>query len=140
MPSKLASVALPVPLPGALTYEVPERYRSLIRVGVRVRAPVGKRQLVGVVVDLPDEAPEGVKLRELADVLDRRSVLSDELIGLAKFVAEYYLAPLGEVVRTFLPSKLPAWGERSLWLTDGGALATPRDELEANVVQTLLAR
>ncbi len=47
------------------------------------------------------------------------------------------MAPLGEVVRSMLPSDLPPWGDRKVWLTDAGALAPPRGPSEAAVVSVL---
>src|SRR3954468_10835182 len=131
-----ADVALPVPLP-PLTYEVPAAFRTLAVPGVRVRAVVGKRRLVGGVVAVHDRRPEGVNLRPLDEVLDREPVVTAELLELARFAADYYLAPLGEVLRGMLPGKLPPWGDRKVWLTDAGALALPRDPEESAVIEVL---
>ena len=130
----VASVAVPVPVPDALAYEIPDDLRGAVPEGARVRVRVGRRRLTGVVVGLASEAPEGVTLRPLDALLDREPVLDDELLALARFVAEYYLAPIGEVVRTMLPSDLPPWGDRRVWLTDAGAIVPPRDAAEEAVV------
>lgn len=114
---------MPVPLPGALTYEVPAAWRGAAVPGVRVRVPVGKRRLVGVVVAVRGEPPPGVETRPLLEVLDPDPVLTAELLSLAAFTADYYLAPLGEVVRTMLPPDLEPWGGQRVRLTDGGALS-----------------
>ena len=53
--------------------------------------------------------------------------VTQDLLELARFIADYYMAPLGEVVRTMLPSDLPPWGDRKVWLTDAGAMALPRE-------------
>jgi primosomal protein N' len=76
-------------------------------------------------------------VRPVEEVVDREPVLGPELLDLARFVADYYFAPLGEVLRGMLPAALPAWGERKVWLTDAGALAPPRDAVEAAVVEAL---
>jgi primosomal protein N' (replication factor Y) len=133
----VALVAVPVPLRSTLAYRVPDDLVGRLRPGVRVRVHVGPRRLVGVLMEVGDEAPEGVKLRPLDRRLDREPVLDATLLELARFVADYYLAPIGEVVRTMLPSDLPPWGDRRVWLTDAGALAAPRDDAEAAVVETL---
>jgi primosomal protein N' (replication factor Y) len=49
-------------------YLVPEGSESRIEIGTEVRLPLGGRRVGGWVVDLPDAAPEGVKLRPLAKV------------------------------------------------------------------------
>lgn len=132
-----ARVAVPVPLPEPLTYSVPEGLRRLAMPGARVRVTVGKRKLTGVILERTGEAPEGLELKPLRAVLDRQPVLPPELLELGEFVAGYYLAPPGEVFRAMVPSRLPPWGDQRVWLTSGGAIAPPRDDGEAAVVEAL---
>lgn len=135
--SLLADVALPVPLPDPLTYEVPTALAPRVAPGVRVRVGIGRRRLTGIVVEVHGRRPEGVALKPIEEVLDRAPVLTEDLLGLARFTAEYYRAPLGEVFRTMLPAQLPPWGDRRVWLTDAGALAPPRSPEEAAVIDAL---
>ncbi len=130
-------VAVPLPLEGPLTYEVPEGFAPLARPGARARVRVGRRRLVGVIVGRRETPPEGVALRPLDAVIDPRPVLPADLLDLAGFVSDYYVAPLGEVLRAMLPADLAPWGDQRVWLTDAGALATPRDAAEAAVVESL---
>ena len=132
-----AEVALPVPLPEPLVYAVPPGWQGIAVPGVRARVRIGKRRLIGIVVGRRDEPPPGVAVRWLDGVLDREPVLGADLLALARFAAEYYLAPLGEVLRSMVPADLEPWGDRRVWLTDGGALAPPRDDLESLVIEAL---
>ena len=132
-----AEVALPVPLPDPLTYAVPAGWSALAVPGVRVRARLGKRLLIGFVVGRRDEPPAGVAVRWLEGLLDREPVLGPDLLALARFTADYYLAPIGEVLRTMLPGDLEPWGDRRVWLTDRGALALPRGDAERAVLEAL---
>ena len=132
-----ADVALPLPLPDPLTYEIPAGYRSQVRPGIRARVTVGRRRLTGVVVGVHGNRPEGVNLRPLDEVLDVEPVVTPDLLDLARFTAAYYFASLGETLRSFLPQDLPPWGSRRLWLTDAGALARPRDRGEEAVIAAL---
>ncbi len=92
-------VALPVPLDRAFTYalngEVPG-------VGCRVLVPFRNEKLAGVVVRVHDDAPP-VEAKPLLTILDREPIVSAELLELAQWIAQYYIAPLGEVLRTMLP-------------------------------------
>ena len=131
-----AEVAVPVPLP-SLTYEVPAAWKFQARPGARARVRVGRRRLTGVIVRVHDQKPEGLDLRPVEEILDIEPVVTEELLELARFVADYYMAPLGEVLRTILPSNLPPWGDRRVWLTNAGALSVPRTPSEAAVIEAL---
>ena len=133
----LVEVAVPLPLPHALTYKVPAAYRRLAVPGARARVPVGRRRLKGVVMGENRHPPEGVAIRALEAIIDREPVMTPELLELATFTSDYYLAPIGEVVRAMLPADLPPWGDRRIWLTDAGALAIPRNEEEQTVIEVL---
>ena len=118
-----------------LTYEIPAAWESQARPGVRARVLIGRRRLTGLIVSVHDERPEGVD----ACGRSRRSSTASrcsppDLLELARFTADYYMAPLGEVVRTMLPADLPPWGDRKVWLTDAGALSLPRAAAEAAVI------
>ena len=141
LPAGYVEVALPVPLPEPMVYGVPAGWLTIAVPGVRVRVGLGRRRLVGVVVGQPAAAPAGVSVRLLEAVLDRAPVLSQDLLDLARFTATYYMAPLGEVVRSMLPADLEPWGDRRVRLTDRGALALPRagDAAERAVIEALRA-
>jgi primosomal protein N' (replication factor Y) len=94
-------VALPVPLNRSFTYEVREGQAPLR--GARVVAPFRNEKLIGVVTAVGVAAPADVEVRFLEAVLDDEPLLSDSLLELAEWMAQYYLAPLGEVLRGMLP-------------------------------------
>jgi len=135
----LVGVAAPIPFAGPLAYAVPPGLAPWLRPGQRVRVHLGKRRAVGVVWPDPVEIPAGVEVRPIEALLDLEPVLTAELIELARFVADYYLTPLGEVVAAMLPADLPPWGDRSLSLTPAGALAEPRDALDRELRDLFLA-
>ena len=99
--SLYCDVALPVPLDRAFTYEL----RGLaVEVGARVLVPFGGQRLVGVVVGVHDTTPEaGVEVKPVEMVLDATALLPEHLMELARWIAGYYVAPLGEVLRGMLP-------------------------------------
>jgi len=100
---RLAKVALPVPLPHAFTYSVPEKLLASCVKGARIVCPMGTRRLMGVVLEVTEGEPEpGMRVKPVAEVLDGGS-LPDELLAFLREVSAYYLAPIGEVVRLALP-------------------------------------
>jgi primosomal protein N' (replication factor Y) len=94
-------VALPVPLDHTFTYAV--REGQFPQRGARVIAPFGNEKLIGVVTGIKDKASADFVIRFLETVLDEEPLLSDHLLELAEWIAQYYLAPLGEVLRGMLP-------------------------------------
>uniref|UniRef100_UPI0025E144EA replication restart helicase PriA n=1 Tax=Sulfurivirga sp. TaxID=2614236 RepID=UPI0025E144EA len=116
-------VAVPGPFYTPLTY-LSERP---LAPGVRVRVPLGPRRVVGVVLgeaetdDVPAE-----KLRPVQAVLDSEPALDAHQLALARWLARYYHAPIGEVVQQMLPVPLRAgkalWqrGETEWRLTEAG--------------------
>jgi primosomal protein N' (replication factor Y) len=94
------NVALPVPLDTVFTYSIPDGMEPAV--GGRVLVPFRNQRMSGVVVELHDRKP-AVKTKDVLSVLDATPVLDDQLLRLGKWIADYYLAPLGEVLRTMLP-------------------------------------
>jgi primosomal protein N' (replication factor Y) len=71
-------------------------------VGGRVLVPFRQQRLTGIVVELHDRAPS-VTIKPILRVLDAAPVLDEQLLNLGRWIANYYLAPLGEVFRSMLP-------------------------------------
>ncbi|HVR29688.1 MAG TPA: primosomal protein N' [Thermoanaerobaculia bacterium] len=134
----VAEVAVPLPLHHTLHYRVPAALRAVALPGSRVRVRVGRRRLVGIVVAVHDRPPEGIELRDVDEMLDLHPVLPAELLRLGSFVAEYYMAPIGETLRGLVPSRLPSWGATRVRLTRRGAFLESATELEREVVDALL--
>jgi primosomal protein N' (replication factor Y) len=94
-------VALPVPLDQTFTYAVNGVTPA---VGARVLVPFSGQRLMGVVVRVHDDpAPAGVEMKPVQQVLDDAPLLPDELMRLAAWIAQYYVAPLGEALRGMMP-------------------------------------
>src|SRR5215831_6673343 len=98
MPS-FCDVALPVPLDMVFTYRVGDPSPA---VGARVLVPFRNERLSGIVTALHDREPS-MKAKEVLQVLDGEPVVDPTLMKLGQWIAQYYLAPLGEVFRTMLP-------------------------------------
>jgi primosomal protein N' (replication factor Y) (superfamily II helicase) len=97
---EFCDVALPVPLDMAFTYRVPIEADPVV--GGRVLVPFRQRRMTGIVVELHDRKPS-VKTKSILRVLDVSPVLGEQLLRFGRWIADYYLAPLGEVFRAMLP-------------------------------------
>jgi primosomal protein N' (replication factor Y) len=117
---EFCDVALPVPLDMAFTYRIPADAMPVV--GGRVLVPFRQKRMSGIVVEVHDRAPS-VTTKNIISVLDPASVLDEQLLRLGRWIADYYLAPIGEVFRTMLP--LSAEFKRSIGyrITEDGQMA-----------------
>jgi primosomal protein N' (replication factor Y) len=99
----VADVALPVPVARAFTYLVPASLAERTRRGARVVCPLGSRRVVGVVLTL-SMAPPPPGAKALVSLVDVETpAVPVELLDFLRELADYYLAPIGEVLRLALP-------------------------------------
>jgi primosomal protein N' (replication factor Y) len=117
-PGKFARIVIPSPLKEPLIYKVPEALCEHVMVGKRVLIPLGKRKVTGVVLELLSESsiPE---TREILAELDERPILEATLLQLSQWIAQYYLANLGEVFGAILPPSLRTETQRTISLKPG---------------------
>jgi len=94
--------------------------------GSRVIVPFRNEKLIGVVVATHSNQPEGYEVRPVESLLDDAPLVSDALLKLAEWMAGYYLAPLGEVLRTMLPLMAEVKKTLSYRITDAGRDALAR--------------
>ena len=99
---RFVDVALPLPLMQAMTYRVPAGWPDVPR-GSRVEAPFGKRRVMGVVVNAGSKPKEGVAVKNLTAVFDEEPLVTERLLELALWVADYYIGPIGQATRLVAP-------------------------------------
>jgi primosomal protein N' (replication factor Y) len=127
-------VAVPSPLRTLLDY-LPQPSGTLPAPGTRVRVPLGRRQAVGVVFSHAETSElDESRLRPVSAALDHEPLLPPDLLDLARWAADYYQHPIGEVAAQLLPATArrarAATGRRraALTLTAAGR-AVPDEEL-----------
>lgn len=136
----LADIALPLPIPKLYTYRIPAHLENLAQTGMRVRVPLRKRNLTGVIFKLHKDQPEHFEPRPILCLLEEEPIFTPSLLELAFWVADYYQAPLGMVLQAILPG--PYLGSRQpQYRLRKGVLAlapflTPEEE---ELVQKLLS-
>ncbi|HUF23537.1 MAG TPA: primosomal protein N' [Vicinamibacterales bacterium] len=114
------SVAVPVPGLPPLTYRVPA-HLPLPEPGTRVLVPVGTRTVTGWVVPPEPNGEQGTgNLKELLEVLDPEPLLPREIVDLALWTADYYLAGPGEALAAAMPPQSAVFSRRVVSLTEVG--------------------
>lgn len=85
-----------------LDYSVPEHMRPSIGIGSRVRVPVRTRLLPATVLEVLDDSPFDA-IRPLDSLIDAKPMIRPELLGLARWISDYYCCPFETAVRGILP-------------------------------------
>ena len=127
---QLVDVAVMAALRHTLTYRVPDGLD--VRTGQRVLVPLGNRRALGIALEPVARMAPGLKARDVLRVLDPEPLLSPELLTLGLWIAEYYIAPIGEVFRAMLPLRRETRRARLVELTDRGRERLA--ELEASLL------
>ncbi len=130
---RYCDVSLPVPLDQLFTYSLPETLQHRVQIGCRVFVPFGSRKLTGVILVLHDDSPPtGQLTKDVLRLIDEQPVLDCEMIALARWIAAYYCAPLGEVLRGMTPLTGELRASKMYELTDAGRDAARQLMLTAN--------
>jgi primosomal protein N' (replication factor Y) (superfamily II helicase) len=134
-------VAVGLPVRGTYHYALPPQLGEA-RVGARVLVPFGARGVTGVVVARTDRPPAGVDVRLVRDILDDDDdpALDAQLVELCLWMADYYEAPPGEVLRTALPAgTAEGWSARPELTASGRAALAGEGSALAGGVRRALA-
>jgi len=98
-------VAVLLPIEKTFSYSIPEPLRDRVQIGSCVTVPFGRRRVQGFVIGLSD-SPGSIPVKEIKDIIQVRGEIpafSQPLLDLYRWAANYYLSPLGEVLRAALP-------------------------------------
>ncbi len=105
-PAMFAEVAFPISSYQTFTYSVPVGLESIVRVGQRVKAPLGKRTVIGIIVATSAASTFQGKHRPIATIVDEQPILDQQLWELINWVSRYYITPLGQTAKVALPGSL----------------------------------
>lgn len=115
-------VALPLPLFQTFTYRVPEDERERARPGARVLVPFGRRERIGW-IDRVIAETDLTRVRDIHGVVDHHPTVPPSVLKLCRWISDYYIAPLGQVIRAALPAALSDSSTDFVVLRDEAAVA-----------------
>lgn len=101
-------VCLDVPasqLDRLFTYQLPQEFEEIVEVGSRVKVPLGRRQVMGFVIKIHNQAPD-FDLRPVSKLLDYQSYLNQELVDLSAYMANDLQVFRISILQAMLPSML----------------------------------
>ncbi|MGD1157651.1 MAG: primosomal protein N' [Terriglobia bacterium] len=114
----LVDIAVMAAIRNTLTYRVPDSL--CVQPGQRVQVPLATRKATGIVLGAGSPLPPDVEVRPILRLMDPEPVLTPELLKLGLWIADYYVAPVGEVFRAMLPLRAQTRRARLVRLTELG--------------------
>lgn len=119
---QIVEVAISLPVQKTFYYNIPERMIGSLQVGMRLLVPFKGRRITAFSIEILERPPEEIKerLRDVEEILDDTPIIDHQMLHLYRWISDYYLHPLGEVIKTGLPPGLQPKSESILELTEEG--------------------
>ncbi len=134
---KTVEIILPGLISDSFHYSVPKHLKDSVEVGKRATVPLGKRQTIGFIIG-SSPPPEGITLRDIIDVVDDEPLFDTKRLEFFKWIADYYICPLGAVIRAAHPSGLGSMRlKRKVVLTEPGKTALEKGKV-SGIDETIL--
>ncbi len=112
-------VAIALPVETTFTYRVPDDMRPLALPGKRVLVPFGKRRVTGYMLGFC-ERHDLKSIKDILDVPDEIPLFPESMIPFFKWIADYYMYPIGEVIKCALPGGLNMYDFTLVEITESG--------------------
>jgi primosomal protein N' (replication factor Y) len=98
-------VILPIPLQRLFTYSITTAEAQFLQQGMRVAVPFGKTKVYTALVHtVHQQPPETYEAKEIHQILDEHPIITKPQLNHWQWIADYYMASLGEVFRSAVPS------------------------------------
>ncbi len=135
MPEKFANIAFNLPVDSLFTYSIPDPLKELISPGSRVHAPFGKRTITGIVMELTEKTTLP-KLKPVIKVLDAVPIVTPEMISFCRWIASYYICPIGEVIFSAVPKGILV-ESKILYKLDPDARSASLTDIQSAIVDLI---
>ncbi|MBW4889922.1 primosomal protein N' [Mucilaginibacter sp. HMF5004] len=113
-------VILPLAIAKNYTYRVPFDLNSAVAIGKRVVVQFGKSKLyTAIIASIGNQVPEKYEAKYIIDILDNEPIVNPAQLSFWKWIADYYLCHVGEVMNAALPSALKLASETKVTLNKG---------------------
>ncbi len=129
-------VAAALPVYQTFTYRLPDDLIGLATTGMRVLVPFGRRRVTGYVLGF-HRPPQQIEIKPVLDLLDDTALFPDAMVPFFRWIADYYIHPIGEVIKCALPGGLNRSDVVTISMTDAGrrALQAKTSETETQMLK-----
>ena len=138
---KIVQVALPIHSEQLFLYSVPRSLQDGVATGKRVFVPLGRRKEIGYVVGQEARRKVDFELKDIIDILDESPLFDEKRLEFFRRVSEYYMAPLGVVLKFAHPLGLGKSVGKTVRITEEGKSRLRENnlgDLEKKILETLL--
>jgi primosomal protein N' (replication factor Y) len=125
MATAYVEVALPLPPRRTFTYKLPSGFSEIVKLGSRVRVPLGKRVQTGYSVAFHTHLDEELGIdpaavKDVLELIDESPLVNEEILALTKWAADYYAASWGEMLKASLPAGINSAVEQVISISEPG--------------------
>lgn len=119
-------VAVALSVYNTFTYRVPENLSFFAAIGKRALVPFGRRRVTGYILG-PSEDMDHGEIKLILDILDETPLFHSSMIPFLRWIADYYMYPIGEVIKNALPGGLNLYDFVDVAITEKGKNALIKD-------------
>ena len=101
-----ADISFPISSFQVFSYKIPSELSAKILIGSTVNAPLGKRNVNGIVVNCYSEKKFRGTTKEINSLVNEKPILDEKLWKLINWLSSYYNTPIGLAAKVALPSEL----------------------------------
>ena len=137
-----ANVILPIPIRKEFTYRIKHEMSKIVFAGARVVVPFGKTKLItGIITSIHENTPKDYQAKYIEHLLDNQAIITEEQYTFWKWISNYYMAPIGDVMNAALPANLKLASETKIVLNPNFTIKEKFfTERELDIISTLEIR
>jgi len=137
---KFVEVAIGLPIEKTFYYEIPSALGGRLSLGSRVLIPFRGRKVTGYAIAFPPDLahyPKADGIKPILDILDENPAFDSQMLAFYRWISDYYLFPLGGVIRGALPPGINLESQRLLSITREGKILLELQELTQEELEIL---
>ena len=132
-------VVVPLPIRTTFTYLVSQKEYDFLDLGFRVMVPFGKsKYITGIVISKHKKIPSKYQAKEIEYIIDKEQIVTDNQLTFFKWISDYYMCPLGLVIKVAMPKLLLLKSESEIILLSREFSKTKISKNSQKILDTLI--
>ena len=132
-------VVVPLPIRTTFTYLVSQKEYDFLDLGFRVMVPFGKsKYITGIVISKHKKIPSKYQAKEIEYIIDKEQIVTNNQLTFFKWISDYYMCPLGLVIKVAMPKLLLLKSESEIILLNREFSKTKISKNSQKILETLI--